>query len=141
MTYAREINIIFSISEPIFQTLQTGLTIVRIGHYPFHQPSQIRPTHIHRHAVTGDRDGHPECASVQSFRIDDHTSRLIVKQLDAISAFVHEDVHVTVHRVISNPVPDKSGEGVEALAHIGRLAIEPIPHLLSQTKHCRRMLQ
>ncbi len=133
--------IFFSVSELIFQALQTGLTAVRIRHYPFCQPAQIRPAYGHRHAVAANRDRHPECAPIQGFRIDDHASGLIVKELDAIPALVHEDVHVPVHRIVTYSVPDKSGEGVEALAHIGGLAVEPIPHPLVQTKHGRRTLQ
>ena len=131
----------FSVSEPVFQAFQTGLPAVRIRHDSLSQLAQIRPIYVHRHTVAINRNRHPEGASVQGFRIDDHTSRLVMKQLDAIPALVHEDVNIAVHRVATYFVPDKPGKGVEALAHIGRLTVEPIPHSLFQTKHGWRMLQ
>lgn len=130
MTYTSKIRFIFSVSEPAFQAFQTSLPAIRIRHDSLCQLAQIRPTYVHCHAVAIDLDRHPEGSSVQGFRIDDHTTRLVMKQFDAITAFVHEDVHITVHRVVTYFVPDKPGEGIEALSHIGRLAVEPVPHPL-----------
>ena len=54
---------------------------------------------------------------------------LIIKDL------VDEDEHIAVPQVNGHLVVHDSGEHMEALAHIGRLREQPVPHALIQTKH------
>ena len=135
MTYASRKAFFSSVFPKIFKPFQTGLTAVRIRHDPLHHSVQIFPPHAARHNVFRAGNGHPEGPPVKHLRVYDHPAGLIMEQLDPVPASVHEDVHVSVHRVTADLVPHQSAQRVEALPHVCRLAVEPVAHPAFQTKH------
>ena len=63
-----------------------------------------------------------------------------MEQFDPVPAFVHEDVHVSIHRIAADLVPYKAAQRMEALPHARRLAVQPVPEASLQVKHGWMML-
>ncbi len=124
-----------SVFPKVSQPFQAGLAAVRIRHDSLHHLEKILPSYAARDDVFRPGYRHPERSAVQHLRVDDHTSRLVVKQLDTVAPLVHEHVHVTVHRVAADLVPDQTAQRMEALPHVSRLAVEPVAQPAVQVKH------
>ncbi len=74
-------------------------------------------------------------AVVKHHRIDHKTSRLFTQKLDPVAVLVDEDEYVSVAQICRHLVVDDAAQHVEALAHVGRLGKQPVPHAVVQTEH------
>ena len=77
----------------------------------------------------------PQPAVIKHHGVYHQATRLFPEKFDAVPVLVDEDEHIAVPQVNGHLVVHDSGEHMEALAHIGRLREQPVPHALIQTKH------
>jgi len=73
----------------------------------------------------------------QTLVIDDQPTTLPVKDLYRVPRAVHEDENLTAQRVAPHLGTDHTGQGVKALAHIGRAGEQVILKVTGQGEHYR----
>ena len=62
-----------------------------------------------------------------------------MRQLYAVSCFIHEDIYTSIARVTAKDICYDSTLSVITLTHVGRLSVVHVPHAVIQTKHGRSM--
>lgn len=108
-----------------------------VGHYPFDDHHKITPF---KAAVRLKSGGFAESAAFKHLGIQDKTARLPVQEFHSVAMSVDEDIDVPVKWITTHLVAHKSGECMEALAHVGGLGIEPVTHAVVKTEHDSQIL-
>ena len=119
----------------LFQALKTLPATVRFLNDTFNQKDQIAPFDDAEQGVSTNIGPSTKSTCFKQLGLDDHSSRLPVKKLDAVPVLVDEDVHIAIPQVKGHPVVHDSREHMEALSHVGRLREQPVPHAVVKTKH------
>ena len=122
-----------------FQAVKTLSATVRLLDDAFDQKDQVTPFDDAGQGLSTDIRTSTKSACLKQFGVDDHPSRLPMKELDAVTAPVDEDVDVAVAGVAAEDVGHYAAERMIALSHVGRLVVQQIPHTVVQAKHDRRM--
>ena len=130
----------FVMSFPqLFQALKTLPATVRLLNDAFNQKDKVAPFDDAGQGLSTDIGTSTESACLKQLGVDDHSSRLPVKELDAVTVSVDEDVHVAVAGIAAEDVGHYAAERMMALSHVGGLVVQQIPHTVVQAKHDRRM--
>ena len=106
-----------------------------IDYHPFYHHHQFTPFDS-LCSRAGKPLGNVKFTTLKNFHIQHQASRLHVQELDPVAPRIDEHIDTSVERILPHLRADKTAEGIEALAHVGRLRPEPVPETVVQAKHC-----
>lgn len=110
---------------------------VRFLNDTFNQKDQIAPFDDAEQGVSTNIVPSTKSTCFKQLGLDDHSSRLPVKKLDAVPVLVDEDVHIAIAGITVKDVGHYAAKRMITLSHVSRLVVLHIPHTVVQTKHDR----
>ena len=123
----------------LFQALKTLPATVRLLNDTFNQKDQIAPFDDAEQGVSTNIGPSTKSTCFKQLGLDDHSSRLPVKKLDAVPVLVDEDVHIAIAGITVKDVGHYAAKRMITLSHVGRLIVQQIPQTVVQAKHDRWM--